>query len=821
MTDISIIVSTNASQVGAELEGLVTDVGNVAQKVESLRKTMGFLDRAFNKGRISAEIYSSEISRLDVEEDELYASIGKVNAAVKQQTSAMGGAASATSNVASATGRAAAATGRAAAVTSSAAVAAQNYANKQRMAGKATNKFGMYAQQVGYQVGDFFVQVQSGTDALVAFGQQGTQLAGLLPGLAGAVLGIGLALGTAIARAVMKSNDLTLSFKKMGEDLRSHLGSATPFINGIAKAFSAAGKSAYNTFTTMINNLDAVIAYSAALATVLAGKLVYGFIMAGRAGAAFFLILKRGLISTGIGILAVALGTIYLNFMKLVDGAGSFGAAFQLVKDVAKEALSRIGSAFDGLMWDMTAGWLNFKADGASGLAYVLDSGIYFANRFVGLFVGAIAAIISVWDNLPAAFKRVGAMAMNGLIDIIQDGINGVSEALNSFFEYFKLPPIPPIDLSSWKAAEGEAVNLASSAADAFSDAFKIDTFSNLSLSKGLKDYAKEARMVAGWATDFGDVFEAQSKRALKSVDALVAAVKKANGNSANIDPSDWIVPDLGDDDGGGGSSSSESKLAELLEEQRQRHELLKLSGRERKLKSEIFEITKALGDEAKLLSKEQILAIAEVNLALDGQETAYKKLQEGIQSIADTMSSSMSDAFMGMVEGTKSFKDAMKDMARAVIKQLFDILVVQRLVGSFDSKSGQKSGIVGSIMGAFGFANGGAFQGGSQIQAFANGGVVGGPTMFPINGGKTGLMGEAGPEAIMPLKRGANGKLGVEGGGGGAVNVVQNFNFSANGDESVKRIISQEAPKIAKLATSEIVKQRRQGGSMKAVFRG
>ena len=51
------------------------------------------------------------------------------------------------------------------------------------------NKFGMVSQQVGYQVGDFFVQVQSGTSALVAFGQQGTQLAGLLPGVAGAVVG--------------------------------------------------------------------------------------------------------------------------------------------------------------------------------------------------------------------------------------------------------------------------------------------------------------------------------------------------------------------------------------------------------------------------------------------------------------------------------------------------------------------------------------------------------------------------------------------------------------------------------------------------------
>lgn len=61
---------------------------------------------------------------------------------------------------------------------------------------KSTNRFGMYAQQVGYQVGDFFVQVQSGTNAFVAFGQQATQLAGLLPGLAGAILGIGISVGT-------------------------------------------------------------------------------------------------------------------------------------------------------------------------------------------------------------------------------------------------------------------------------------------------------------------------------------------------------------------------------------------------------------------------------------------------------------------------------------------------------------------------------------------------------------------------------------------------------------------------------------------------
>jgi len=58
-------------------------------------------------------------------------------------------------------------------------------------------------------------------------------------------------------------------------------------------------------------------------------------------------------------------------------------------------------------------------------------------------------------------------------------------------------------------------------------------------------------------------------------------------------------------------------------------------------------------------------------------------------------------------------------------------------------------------------FANGAAFSNG-QVTPFASGGIVGSPTLFPMANG-AGLMGEAGPEAIMPLKRDKNGKLGVE----------------------------------------------------------
>lgn len=64
------------------------------------------------------------------------------------------------------------------------------------------------------------------------------------------------------------------------------------------------------------------------------------------------------------------------------------------------------------------------------------------------------------------------------------------------------------------------------------------------------------------------------------------------------------------------------------------------------------------------------------------------------------------------------------------------------------------------------------------RVTAFARGGVLSGPVQFPMRGG-TGLMGEAGPEAIMPLARGADGRLGVaaSGGVGRPVNVVFNIN--------------------------------------------
>ncbi|KAB1072828.1 phage tail tape measure protein [Methylobacterium planeticum] len=63
-------------------------------------------------------------------------------------------------------------------------------------------------------------------------------------------------------------------------------------------------------------------------------------------------------------------------------------------------------------------------------------------------------------------------------------------------------------------------------------------------------------------------------------------------------------------------------------------------------------------------------------------------------------------------------------------------------------------------------FARGGVV-GAGRVRPFAGGGVVAAPTYFPMQGG-TGLMGEAGPEAILPLRRGSDGRLGVAAGAAG-----------------------------------------------------
>ena len=219
-----------------------------------------------------------------------------------------------------------------------------------------------------------------------------------------------------------------------------------------------------------------------------------------------------------------------------------------------------------------------------------------------------------------------------------------------------------------------------------------------------------------------------------------------------------------------------------------------------------------ALDEAGQIRAGNEIMRVAEIIAEEEKRIRLLEELEEHQKNVADTIANSMGDALTSIVDGTKSVSDAFKDMARAIIAELYQIFVVKQITGMISSA------IAPHVPGVQ-LANGGVLNNG-QLVPYASGGVVSAPTMFPMSGGKTGLMGEAGPEAIMPLKRGANGKLGVQAeGGSGDVIIHQNFNFAANGDESVKKLIAQAAPQIANMTKSSIISDRRRGGQMKATF--
>jgi phage-related minor tail protein len=129
-----------------------------------------------------------------------------------------------------------------------------------------------------------------------------------------------------------------------------------------------------------------------------------------------------------------------------------------------------------------------------------------------------------------------------------------------------------------------------------------------------------------------------------------------------------------------------------------------------------------------------------------------------------------MTQAFSSSVSGGKQFDDVLKTLALRV-SSLAVTAAFKPLTASLTSGiSSLFSGLAGSI-GSFGGVQAHAL---GAIKPFATGGVIGAPSYFPMMDGGVGLAGEAGPEAIMPLSRGPDGRLGVAGKGGGNSITVQ-----------------------------------------------
>lgn len=193
------------------------------------------------------------------------------------------------------------------------------------------------------------------------------------------------------------------------------------------------------------------------------------------------------------------------------------------------------------------------------------------------------------------------------------------------------------------------------------------------------------------------------------------------------------------------------------------------------------------------------------VNKYAKSMGTLREQMADMVGNTFDTLGNTLGDF---VATGKANFRDMTVSILQDLSK-IFIRMATMRLVSSFAGVSGM-------------FANGGAFDNG--LQFFASGGVftnqvVSRPTMF-AHGGGFGVMGEAGPEAIMPLTRAPNGKLGVAAQGGSGVqnNVNISVSISQTGNaESDSKADSEQGRRIARMLDGKIIevlaRESRPGG--------
>ncbi len=182
---------------------------------------------------------------------------------------------------------------------------------------------------------------------------------------------------------------------------------------------------------------------------------------------------------------------------------------------------------------------------------------------------------------------------------------------------------------------------------------------------------------------------------------------------------------------------------------------------------------TRAYGEEAQKTYR----------LVVDEQRRA----EQASRSFSSSLASALSDA---LIQG-KSLSSVMQGLALDISR-----LALNSALKSFTSSlTGSLSGVAANMVAS---ADGNIFSGG-RVRPFAQGGVVNSPMLFPLRGGM-GLAGEAGAEAILPLTRGSDGRLGVASQGGGAASQII-FNVTATDADSFRRSEGQMAAMLSRLS--------------------
>jgi hypothetical protein len=395
-----------------------------------------------------------------------------------------------------------------------------------------------------------------------------------------------------------------------------------------------------------------------------------------------------------------------------------------------------------------------------------LEAVVGFANATLNTFEGALAAVAVLWSALPATIGSFAYGAANALIGGVEAMLNGVAARIDGFLDGIntglealgletRVPLIGTLELGGIENPfEGAAANAGAEARAAFEAAFNSDPIAPPDLS--LKAAAETARGEAARLRDMMGGVASAATAPLQSVAALRDAVSASGSEAAaGLENAQTAATGLGTALQGAGEAA----------------EAAGSSGRG---------AGTALRDGAEA-------ARTAWEATADALRTAQERSREMAQSLAQDITGPIKDALKSGELTWETFAGAISRIAQNLATRLIDLAfkpIENALINAFSG--GGAGGGGGFLASLFGFAKGGVFAAGTELTAFARGGVVHRPTVFPFAKG-VGLMGEAGPEAILPLRRGKGGRLGVE----------MNSDSTAPAAQNATRIINVLDPSV------------------------
>lgn len=245
------------------------------------------------------------------------------------------------------------------------------------------------------------------------------------------------------------------------------------------------------------------------------------------------------------------------------------------------------------------------------------------------------------------------------------------------------------------------------------------------------------------------------------------------------------------------------------------------------------LELTKIYGDNMSEIDTQMQLynATREYGIQIGSEE--YRQLEEQIRArkqAADSVKE-LEKAKANEVEQAKKAAESQKQWNNQLTYAFKDAIMNSKNLGDALSNLANRvqdmlvnkalDSLLGGMFASMKFAKGAAFSAGG-VTAFASGGVVNSPTMFPMRGG-VGLMGEAGAEAIMPLTRTSNGDLGVKAVGTGGVVIAPQITVNVSGgtreqnEDAGKRVSAAVRQAIDDTVVSVIMREKRPGGVLNA----